>query len=383
MIWAIFVAFSIAAVGLVLFPLKTSKNSADRRDLAHAIFVDQLQEIERDERRELISAEDAQAARAEISRNILRLAKEGQSEQYRSGKLSRLGIILAALFVPALAFGYYAQFGNPGIESLSSAALAAEREERASMLALANRLEGELREHPEGGPTEGWMLLGQTFLRLQDYERAAQAFEVASTREDAVSETFSMLAEALVYTESGIVIPRAKAALESALELDPLNPAATYYAALHDEQSGRPVAALDALVARLEKADGYYPWMDIYVAEGNRIAASLGRDPITLAQFAPMLAPGGPTAADVAAAQDMSEEDRAAFIASMVQRLASRLEEEPDDLDGWLRLGNAYVVLGRPADAQIAADNAARLLADAPTDPRQEDLAALQQAIKD
>ena len=43
---------------------------------------------------------------------------------------------------------------------------------------------------------------------------------------------------------------------------------------------------------------------------------------------------GGPTAADIAAAQAMSGEDRAAFIRSMVERLASRLESQPEDLDG-------------------------------------------------
>lgn len=49
----------------------------------------------------------------------------------------------------------------------------------------------------------------------------------------------------------------------------------------------------------------------------------------------------------------------------MVARLEKRLQENPDDLPGWLRLGRSYAVLGRMDDAQFAYDHAYRLL---PTD---------------
>ena len=55
---------------------------------------------------------------------------------------------------------------------------------------------------------------------------------------------------------------------------------------------------------------------------------------------------GGPTPEDIAAAEAMSDEDRAAMIDGMVAGLAARLEDEPDDLAGWLRLAHAYNVLG-------------------------------------
>ena len=51
-------------------------------------------------------------------------------------------------------------------------------------------------------------------------------------------------------------------------------------------------------------------------------------------------APGqdGPSAGDVAAAQDMNPADRQAMIAQMVQRLAARLDQDGSDLPGWLKL---------------------------------------------
>jgi cytochrome c-type biogenesis protein CcmH len=46
------------------------------------------------------------------------------------------------------------------------------------------------------------------------------------------------------------------------------------------------------------------------------------------------------------------------MIEGMVDGLAARLADQPDDLDGWLRLARAYVVLGRQADARAALDSA-------------------------
>lgn len=50
--------------------------------------------------------------------------------------------------------------------------------------------------------------------------------------------------------------------------------------------------------------------------------------------------------------------------AAMVARLEARLAEQPDDVEGWKRLGRSYVVLGRLADARRAYDRAARLAPD-------------------
>ena len=62
----------------------------------------------------------------------------------------------------------------------------------------------------------------------------------------------------------------------------------------------------------------------------------------------------------------MSPEARAQMIRSMVERLAARLEQTPDDLEGWRRLGKAYRVLDEPAKAAQAFSRAAKL---APQDP--------------
>ena len=88
-------------------------------------------------------------------------------------------------------------------------------------------------------------------------------------------------------------------------------------------------------------------------------------------------APRGPDEADIAAAAEMSDEDRQAMIESMVDGLAARLAEDPSDAQGWQRLARAYDVLGRPRDAQTALIGAADA---APGDLRLQ-LAALEQMV--
>lgn len=62
----------------------------------------------------------------------------------------------------------------------------------------------------------------------------------------------------------------------------------------------------------------------------------------------------GPTEADVRDAQQMSEVDRQAMINGMVEGLAARLDDNPDDADGWARLIRARLVLGQ--SDKVAAD---------------------------
>ena len=50
----------------------------------------------------------------------------------------------------------------------------------------------------------------------------------------------------------------------------------------------------------------------------------------------------------------MTPEERAAFIRSMVTRLAERLEDNPGDSAGWERLIRAYEVLGENEKAAEA-----------------------------
>ncbi|KQB95588.1 cytochrome c-type biogenesis protein CcmH [Loktanella sp. PT4BL] len=372
MIWLFFVLLSLMALSLMVLPLRTKlQPSAVPEDTTPAVLLDQLKEVKRDLERNIISEVEAKAAEQEIKRRILMQARKSSSRSTTTNTGGRVGVILGAVFVPLFAVGYYMTMGSPEIEGLAFADRASERQEAAQIADLSSQLYDRLISDPDGGPSEGWMLLGQTYSRMGRFEDAAAAFKVVSERPEADSGVFSMLAEALIYAEQGVVTPAAEAAIDRAMSINPDNPASVYYKALALSQKGESSRGYELLIARLNTADGFYPWMESLLVEANRIGAEIGKPQLSLADFAPMVNAPGPTTEDVANAQEMSDDDRQAFILSMVARLANRLEEEPGDLDGWMRLGNAYSVLGQTGAAIAAYERAEALTANAGAeDPR-------------
>lgn len=63
-------------------------------------------------------------------------------------------------------------------------------------------------------------------------------------------------------------------------------------------------------------------------------------------------ATSGPSQADIEAAQALTPEQRAQMILGMVDSLAAKLEDTPDNPQGWARLIRARYVLGQEAQAQ-------------------------------
>ncbi len=362
----IFGALALLAIAFMLSPLVRRDTETDNRDAgALAILRDQLAEIERDEARELISASEARDAGIEVKRRLLALGKVSAGTSTQTG---RGGWLLGAamVIVGASGVGLYALLGAPNVPSVPYADRVDERAASTEIAGLAAELRDRLEADENGGPLDGWVLLGQTYMRMNAYAGAVEAFSVAVDHPNANSATFSQLAEALIAAEDGVVTPPAEAAVETALERDPRNPAAVYYQAVALDQTGRTAVAYDALAARIALETEIMPWMEAYIGQLNRIGERLGRQPV-----GPMMllsgspdAPG-PNADEIGAAAQMSAEDRAAMVQSMVARLAARLEEEPDDLEGWLRLANAYSVLGELDAARDALSRAEPLLPDA------------------
>jgi cytochrome c-type biogenesis protein CcmH len=371
-IWTFIGVLSLIAAILMGLPLLRRRQPiVTSSDSTPAVLLDQLDELKRDVDRGVISIPEAQAAEHELNRRMLSEARKPVFSTGHSGGDGRITLLLSVIFVPALALSYYTYMGSPEVSGIAFAERSAERQEAAKIAELSSKLYERLISDAQGGPSEGWMLLGQTYSRMGRFADAADAFETVSKRPDANSAVFSMLAEALIDAEQGVVTPGAEAAIENAVALDPTNPAAVFYNAIALSQAGKIEQAHDLLVTRLNDVDGFYPWMESYVTEANRIGTEIDKAPLSVASFAPMATTPGPTGEDIANAQNMSDEDRQAFIRSMVDRLATRLEDEPDDFDGWMRLGNAYSVLGENPSAVEAFERAEMLLRDAPEgDPK-------------
>ncbi|MBK9083540.1 MAG: c-type cytochrome biogenesis protein CcmI [Rhizobiales bacterium] len=116
MIWVLFAALSAAALAGVLIPLLRADSAPSSGRTDAAFYRDQLAEIERDLGRGLLTAEDADAARAEAARRLLAAAPDaraGRRPGQSSGSARRIAALALVLMAPALAVGVYLRLGRP------------------------------------------------------------------------------------------------------------------------------------------------------------------------------------------------------------------------------------------------------------------------------
>ena len=147
-------------------------------------------------------------------------------------------------------------------------------------------------------------------------------------------------------------MPAARTAFAAALVKEPSSETARYYMALaagQDGESAKAIAMLQALAADLPANSPERTDIANRIAE----AAKEGGLPV------PKLAEGKPTGPG-AAAQPPADQQQA-MVRGMVAKLASQMQANPGDLDGWLRLGRAYGVLNETDKAADAYRHAAAL----------------------
>lgn len=236
-----------------------------------------------------------------------------------------------AVAVPFGAVGYYYQ--SPEVPAAPPAGPHSSEDLAAGAASLA----AELEQRP--GNVDGWTLLARTYAQLERYPAARAALGKALALEPDDTGLHAQLGEILVLEAGGTVTPAASAEFSHAGN----DPRARYYGALGLAQQGDIAAAKREMQSLLDDSAEDAPWRQ-GVIDALR---ELGAPPASAA-------PSGPSAATVAAAADMSPADRQAMIQSMVDKLAARLAEHPEDTAGWDRLAHAYEVLGQPDKAAAA-----------------------------
>jgi cytochrome c-type biogenesis protein CcmH len=353
-LWIVFAVLSGVAALAVLAPLTRARGpepAAGEADLS--IYRDQLEELERDLERGIIAADEAAAARAEVGRRLLAAkSRMDKAVSRQSGGTALKGAIWAAVAaVPLFSVALYLALGSPHLPGQPLQARLQASVEQQDLQAMVARVERHLAENPQDG--RGWEVLAPVYLRLGRYTDSARAWRNSVRILGPSPERLANLGESIVLAEDGVVTDEARRAFEAALEEEPDAMQSRFYLAVAAEQDGDWSDALVRWRGILADTPEDAPWQGV-VAE--RLAA---------AEQATGAAPG-PTAGEVAATEDMSEDERAAFIAGMVERLAERLAADGGDLEDWLRLARAHAVLGEMTEAREAIGSARNNFADDP-----------------
>lgn len=341
LIWIAMAVLAAAALWPVLRPLgRRSTVAATGEAPAVLIYRDQLAEIDRDAERGTIAQGEAEAARIEVARRLIKAAGEAAPAVAGDRRAERIAAA-AILGMPVLALGFYLLVGAPNMpgQPLASRSDVAPAQDVAALVAA---VETHLASNPDDG--EGWEVIAPVYVRMGRYDDAAAAYGNAIRILGATAERELQLGDSLVRGAGGTVTPEARAAFERAAALAPDDPRPRFFVALALGQEGRREEAVAAWESLIATAPSDAAWL-----------------PVAREELAKLTLPSRP-----ALPANLSDEEQRSLIEGMVASLAARLADEPGDSEGWARLVRSYMVLGRPADARDALERARVALAAEP-----------------
>ena len=357
MIWTIFAAMTGAAIFALLRPLSHGRTQ-DFADIADAksLYRAQLKEIDRDLARKLIAPAEAEAARAEAGRRLLRAANDEPgpaAETEPSLRRRRASSALMLSLVPLLALLVYGLYGSPSFSDQPLAARLEKAGPEQDFAVVIARMEAHLAANPTDA--KGWSLIAPIYLRQGRYDEAVKAFAATIRYGKPDTELHAGLGEARILEAGGVVTAAAREAFAEAVKLDPKNARARFYLAIAREQDGDGEGALATLQQLLADAPAKAEWAGAVRARIEQMQADAGRKAV--------------------AALPEAEQQQA--IRGMVDGLAARLAEGGGTLPEWSRLIRARVVLGdrtaaveatRTARQRLSQDAAALAAIDALAD---------------
>lgn len=339
--WIFAALLTLGACLAVLLPaVKARRAQPADSEFDLAVYRDQLGELDRDVARGVIAADEAEQARAEIGRRILRASgTEEDAARRPSGRLGNVVATVAVLAIPLASWGLYATTGSPHLPAQPLAERLSRNPAESSIDELVARAEAHLRANPTDG--RGWQVLAPIYHRMGRFAEAVVAYRNAIRLLEPDARLEVGLGEALAAQAGGMIGTEAQDAFERALAIDPANPRARYLLAAALAQEGRTREAADALRGLERDLAPDSPW----------------RQPVAQA-LADLDADGaGAPAGSPDAGSLTSDNDRAEMIEQMVAGLDQRLRDETGSLEDWQRLVRSYLVLGR---RDAAADALAR-----------------------
>lgn len=351
--WIAIAALTAAATAALLAPLYRSRAAAAGSESEVAIYRDQLDEIERDVARGVLPESEAKAARTEIARRLIHAAESSETTGADQPARRRRVFWIAIIAVPAICLGGYLWLGSPGAtdrpfegrltnpaadDLFARIQLLQTAPTQEAVAALETLVDSAIVDAPDNAAVQQaaaivYLLVGRVDEAVDAYYRY---LALAGDDADPAGEFARTLGEAILMTE-GMVTPAAEGLFQLVLEQNPEDVSAMLYLALALQQRGDNDAAIEAYLNLLAfEPVGGAEWADIARAQ----LTELGVEP-----------PPPPT--EEPAFEGLTPE-QLEMVNEMVGNLAARLEENPDDVEGWAQLIRSYMVLERVDEAFAA-----------------------------
>ena len=371
-----------------------------------SVYRDQMEEVERDLEQGVLDKKSAKIARSEIEQRILEkvASPEGDRTSTQFSPEVRSGALVGAVAIVVLgSVTLYGVTGRPDLEAKPFAGIlklgVTENGNNQKVLQLpattgsnsqtnvssgvgsktagdVKDMIGSLAARLEKNPLDaaGWRMLAWSYFSTKEYKKSAEAYgkAVALAGKDPLVQ--SAYGEALVRAADGLVTTKALAVFDTVLTLDKNDARARFFKGLALEQDGDPGAAINLWIDILKTAPNDADWIANLRQRVQELAAASSIDLTGRLNVSSEVASRKivkksepvPTSKDVQAVLALPPKDQQAMILSMVERLAARLEENPRDAKGWIRLMRSRLVLGETDAAQNARRRAEQVFSDEP-----------------
>jgi cytochrome c-type biogenesis protein CcmH len=365
MLWLLLALMTAVAMFAALWPL-TRERATGTSPTDLAVYRDQLEEIERDRLADFIGPAEAEAARVEVSRRLIAAADARDAvvastiEAVALFRRRWFSALVVLVVLPLGAASLYLTLGSPNLPGQPLSARISTAHAEQSLAGLIAQVEAHLEKNPDDG--RGWEVIAPVYMRLHRFDDAVKARRNALRALGETAERQAALGEALIAAADGVVTAEAKTALARATQLDDGNIKAQFFLGLAAEQDGTPAKAAQIWRDLLARAPEEAQWAGVVHEALARVEGPGAAQPSP-----------GPTSEDVGAASRLAPEQRDQMVRQMVERLATRLRADGSDVEGWLRLVRAYMVLGDSEHARGAVSDAHRALVKEPDKLRRLD----------
>ncbi len=257
-LWLGIALLSLLAVAFVLVPVYRARQAesevqpdVDRRQLNITIYEERLAELEAERASGTLDEENFDSLKLELERNLLQDVEDTVGSSSKPVKVTRQSIITAfllAALIPAAGLAIYSDYGRSGdlAVALNRPADPFNGRQPTVEEAIA-ALQERLKEEP--GNPEGWYLLANTFMSLQDFAAAADGYSKALQYlpEDApqYAGVNGQYAQALFFANSGKMNQQIRDEVDKTLSADPFDVTALGLLGIESYESGDYGAAIE------------------------------------------------------------------------------------------------------------------------------------------
>ncbi|AQT44490.1 cytochrome c-type biogenesis protein CcmH [Bartonella apihabitans] len=352
----VFVSIFVTIVTLVvLYAVSSPRKKGQERSVVDSISSDieiyknQLSEVDADLQRDLIDNESAEEARLELARNILAAEKQKNRHDFINKRSRGLKtVITVAIFcVPLITIGCYLFLGSPGLESHPFNDLMMKDPSNLTAEERLVRTEALFARNPDDGKLADELATG--YLVEGRFQDAVNTYVSALRLNGESAPRLVGYGMALAGYNGGTINEDAKESFQKAAKLAPDD----FYPRLFIAESLRQDGQFDEAIAELKDYLSGPVKDNVARKRVEETLKELEKAKADSASHGPLTEKGKATAP--AENGSVGEQDKTNNgIYAMVGKLAQRLEQNPDNLEGWKQLIHSWLVLKETEKARNA-----------------------------